>query len=255
MTDDHDDDAPHAPATISEIAVPPVQLPAPRRVFIGVRLSTTSTAALVATVDGLARRARDARVDVRWTSPTTYHVTLKFLGWVQPEVLPAITDAMIAATRGTDKLTIRIAKLGGFPSLDDPRVLWAGVEAGPGRDALVALAGRLEARLVELGFPAETRPFTPHVTIARTETRGASALVIPVSEQMFSETRVDGITLIETETKSTGSVYTDIRKISFGPAEIRPVSAPERQSRSLHLDAPHDTDDGWPRGQGPNPEG
>jgi hypothetical protein len=67
-----------------------------------------------------------------------------------------------------------------------------------------------------------------------------------MSEQMFSESRVEGVTLFESETKSSGSTYKEISRMAFKPAEI----AEKRQTGALELgDETEQTDDGWPRGQ------
>ena len=119
-------------------------------------------------------------------------------------------------------------------------MVWAGVEDPA---ALTSLATRIEAACVELGFAAEGRPFQPHVTLGRLkETRVIRDLVLPLSEQMFSESKIDGVTLYESEIKSAGSAYKEIARISFKPA----VSAEKRQTGAVDQD--HETDDGWPRG-------
>jgi len=93
------------------------------------------------------------------------------------------------------------------------------------------------------------------VTLARMrETRLLKEAVLPVAEQMFGDTRIDAVTLFESETKSSGSVYREISRIEFKQAEM----TAERQTRTVDLGASNqtteseDTDDGWPRGQGPN---
>ena len=226
--------------TQTEIVVPPAELPKPRHLFVGVRASMATISALGATVEKLARSAKD----LRWVSPTTYHVTLKYLGWVQPEITPALVDAIAAATRGVAPFAVRVRGLGAFPSVAAAKVLYAGVEPSP---ALADLAARIERAMVDLGFPAETRPYTPHITIARTETRPLESLVLPMSEQMFSESKVEVIALIETRTNSSGSDYSDLRKIALGTPDLAPKSTAERQTGPLDLDA-QETDDGWPRG-------
>jgi 2'-5' RNA ligase len=229
--------------TQTEIPVPAAELPKPKHLFIGVRLSTQSTSALAAAVEQLARRAPPNTL--RFQSPTTFHVTLKYLGWAQPEVVEAVADAMREATRGLAPFAFRVRGVGAFPSLAAATVLYAAVEPCP---PLVELAARVDRAMVELGFPAETRPYVPHVTIARTETRPLDALVLPMLEQMFSESKVGAITLIESRTNSGASGYSDVRKITFEAAETGPKSGAERQSGPLDLDAHAETDDGWPRG-------
>jgi hypothetical protein len=78
-----------------------------------------------------------------------------------------------------------------------------------------------------------------------------------MAEQMFGDTRVDGITLFESEMKSTGSVYTELEKITFKRARNPAPEGEKRQTVALEPAVPDRepeetlTDDGWPRGQGP----
>jgi hypothetical protein len=150
--------------------------------------------------------------------------------------------------------------LGGFPSIDKATVVWAGVDS----PELVALAAKIETAMEALGFAKEKRSFHPHVTLGRLrESRPFKEAVLPVAEQMFGDTRIDSITLFESETKSSGSVYREMARIGFEPASITPSETAERQTRALSLGAQtassdsrggrdEDTDDGWPRGQGPS---
>ena len=113
-----------------------------------------------------------------------------------------------------------------------------------------------------LGFPQEARPFHPHVTIARLRTpRAIREIVLPMAEQMFGDTRIDAVTLFESETKSTGlvtgSVYREVQKIALERAGRTPSEPSKRQTGALERGIPDRepddslTDDGWPRGQGP----
>ncbi len=218
-----------------------------RRLFVGLRVSLATANALARTVDTLGRRAKDAGLDLRWVPPAGYHVTLKFLGWTREDALAAVGDALERAALGAQRFTFKTSRLGAFASLDKASVLWAGVEDASG--ALATLAQAIETELVGVGYAAETRPFHPHVTLARLrEIRAVKDLVLPVAEQMFGDTRVEGLTLFESETKPNGSVYKEISRIDFKTSP----GAAERQTRALDLGAEPDTDDGWPRGQGPH---
>jgi 2'-5' RNA ligase len=213
-----------------------------KRLFIGSRVSTQTANALAACAEMLQRRSRDAGVDLKWVAPTNYHVTLKFLGWTRDEAVPAVADAVEAALAGVVGFRFRTARLGAFPSLDQASVVWAGIDDGA---ALTDIANRIDAACERLGFAREQRAFHAHVTLARLrETRAVKDLVLPLSEQMFSDSRVDGVTLFESETKSLGSVYREIHRIGFKSAE----NAPKRQTGALELG--DETDDGWPRGHG-----
>jgi 2'-5' RNA ligase len=213
-----------------------------KRLFLGTRVSTQTANALAACAEMLQRRSRDAGVDMKWVAPTNYHVTLKFLGWTRDEAVPALVDALDEVLVGVAPFKVRAARLGAFPSLDKASVVWAGVDEAA---VIGELAKRVEDACVRLGWPAEQRGFHAHITLARlAKTRAISDLVLPLSEQMFSDSRVDGVTLFESETKPSGSVYRELHRITFKSAE----NAPKRQTGALELG--DETDDGWPRGHG-----
>jgi 2'-5' RNA ligase len=226
----------------------PVREPG-KRLFVGARVSVATANALASASEILARRAREAGIQVKWVPPVNYHVTLKFLGWTRVATLGAVQDALVAATRGVTRLAFRTSRIGAFPSMERANVVWAGVEEEGGALRLAELARQIDAAMAELGFAAERRAFHPHVTLGRLrDSRPLREVVSPVAEQMFGETRIEAITLFESEMKSSGSVYTEISRIAFKDAD--PTA--ERQTRAVDLSARDDTDDGWPRGQGPN---
>jgi 2'-5' RNA ligase len=209
-----------------------------KRLFIGIRVSVHTANALTQAAESLQRRAKDARLDLKWVAPVNYHVTLKFLGATRADAVGAVRDALEAAVTGVEPFKFRTARLGAFPSLEKASVVWAGVE-GPLDD----LAARIDKAMAGIGYAPEKRAFHAHVTLARLrETRPVKDVVLPLSEQMFSDTRVDGVTLFESETKSSGSVYRDLHRIGFKV----PEKTPERQTGALDLG--DETDDGWPRG-------
>jgi 2'-5' RNA ligase len=228
-----------------------------KRLFVGARVSIATANALAGCAETLARRARDAGVDLRWVAPANYHVTLAFLGWTRDDALGAVTDALRDAVAGATRLSFRTTRLGGFAALDKATVLWAGIDDGGG---LARLAEPIADAASRLGFARDRRPYTPHVTLARLrEPRALREVVLPMAEQMFGDTKIDSVTLFESETKSTGSVYREIEKIAFQPAATRGSEAEKRQTEALERGTPErdprpepdETDDGWPRGQGP----
>jgi 2'-5' RNA ligase len=226
-----------------------------KRLFVGARISVSAANTLAGCAETLARRAKDAGVDLRWVAPANYHVTLAFLGWTRVEAIGSVCDALAAATTGLPRITFRTSRLGAFPSLDQASVLWAGIED----DApLERLAQSVREAMAGLGFPRDARAYHPHVTIARLrETRAIRDVVLPMSEQMFGDTKIDAVTLFESETKSNGSVYRELERIAFKRAPNAPLESEKRQTPPVErgtADREPDetqTDDGWPRGQGP----
>jgi len=243
-----------------------------KRLFVGVRVSVGVANALAACTETLARRARDAEggpgragrgserggpagLDLRWVTPANYHVTLAFLGWAAIETVGPVCDALEAAIQTEGRMTFRTSRLGAFPSLDHASVLWAGIEDGGG---LSAVARSVGDAMAGLGFAREARPFHPHVTLARLRSpRALREIVLPMAEQMFGDTRIDSITLFESETKSSGSVYSDVKRIAFKRASTAASRPAKRQTEALERGTPErelddtQTYDGWLRGQGP----
>jgi RNA 2',3'-cyclic 3'-phosphodiesterase len=222
-----------------------------KRLFVGARVAVGVANSLSGAAETLARRARDAGVDIRWVAPVNYHVTLAFLGNTRVDAIAAVVDALEAATTDTQRIAFKTSRLGAFPSIDKGRVVWAGIDD---QGALGKVAARVGQGLVGLGV-VDRKPFHAHVTLGRLrETRPLKELVLPMAEQMFGETRIDGITLFESETKSAGSVYRELARIPFKTAEMGTATTAERQTLPLDqgaqtlADSSFETDDGWPRG-------
>lgn len=139
------------------------------RLFIGVPASA-------AVIDALAavRRALEATgvPRLRWVRPDALHLTLTFLGDTPIQRQAEIVGAMERAVGGTPPQTLRLDRLQLFGNRR-PRVLWADLSGDV--EGVIALAARLDAELAGLGFAAESRPFTPHLTLARVPVSLANA--------------------------------------------------------------------------------
>ncbi len=108
---------------------------------------------------------------VKWVDPQNIHLTLKFLGDVAVDRLDEITAALAEATRKIPRFCLAVAGLGVFPNPRRVRVAWVGVSGET--DVLERLQLRVESVLVRLGFAAESRRFTPHLTLARVRERAS----------------------------------------------------------------------------------
>lgn len=216
-----------------------------RRLFVGVPVAPAVAHALAGAAETLVRRARTAGVALSWVPPANYHVTLAFLGAARPEVVTAVRAQLTAVTADGRGFRFRVGRLGAFPSAERATVLWAGVEDASGE--LARLADAVAAAMTELGFARDRRAFHPHVTLARLREPGAiSDLILPLSEQVFGETRCDALTLFESSSDSGSYEYRSIVRAGLGT----PKTASERQSEPVQtgpFDASHGSDDGWDR--------
>jgi RNA 2',3'-cyclic 3'-phosphodiesterase len=190
------------------------------RLFVALEIPSAVRENLAALIKDLrAADASPSKNKARWVRVENLHVTLKFIGHVDPGKLYAIRAAL-ADVRSDAAVALRFRGLGFFPNHRRPRVLWAGVE---GSANLAALAGEIEARLSKLGIPSETRDFAPHLTLARfdppgiSESLGAAAQKNAARE--FGSVRAGEFHLFESKTRPTGAEYTRLSSFSFVKAE------------------------------------
>lgn len=160
-------------------------------------------------------RAKPDLESARWTVPANQHVTLKFLGWVDAGAVDRVTAVLASVASSHEPATITLAGLGAFPSERRTRVLWIGLDDPEG--LFTALARDLESSLVPLGFHAETRAFTPHLTLARFKPPASVAGVLSeqprVAEPSFE---VGHLALYRSHLHPKGAKYEVLGTIPLG---------------------------------------
>ena len=143
----------------------------------------------------------------RFVRDDGFHLTLRFLGEVDPSRRDVLDAAWREAAKGSGRLALRLRGAALFPATGRPRVLWLGLEDET-RDGLLArLADRVERAARAQGFAPEARPFAAHVTLARVQ-RGARVAVPPVERVGDLGTFVaDRLVLYRSELDRGGSHY------------------------------------------------
>ena len=111
--------------------------------------------------DDLARLCRGVP-GARWTPAENMHLTLRFLGEVDPPMRTDIISELGRLEAAPFEMTLK--GVGSFGKGRFQRVLWAGIEETP---ALFALQKKVETALTRVGFDREKRKFHPHLTLAR----------------------------------------------------------------------------------------
>jgi 2'-5' RNA ligase len=180
------------------------------RTFIALELDDRARGELVSLLSSLGPRVRGAR----WVRPEGIHLTLRFLGDTPPERVERLRPILSSAASATGPAEARIAGLGTFPGRGrPPRVLWVGIELPP---PILALQQACEEAAVEVGFPAEERPFHGHLTLARFRDRVSRPALPPVD---LGVTRLETLVLFRSELRPGGAVYTPISQFTLGGAE------------------------------------
>jgi 2'-5' RNA ligase len=169
-------------------------------------------------LETLMGELRRCDADVRWVAPKSMHLTLKFLGEIQPRDFSDIDEVLRKISASASPTRARLRGIGSFPHLRRPRVIWIGIE--PDDDHLTALHSSLEDALQELGFPRDKRGFRPHLTLGRVRSsRGKDALMraIEASEGVdLGHLQIAELTLFESDLRQKGAVYTALGRYRLG---------------------------------------
>ncbi len=148
----------------------------------------------------------------RWIHPENFHLTLKFLGETDENLVPSLHDAASAVSSLVAPFSMAFHGFGGFPSLSRPRVLFFEISSGFGE--LAALAELVEEAVEPLGFAREHRPFRAHLTLARIKRRLHPSVceklltVPPLPSSTVQE--VDHFTLMRSHLRREGAIYEEI---------------------------------------------
>ena len=171
----------------------------------------------------LARLETQLKADnqpwIKWVKPDSIHLTLKFLGNIASDTTAAITGAIEKSARGINPFNLKVAGLGVFPNPKRVKVAWVGISGEV--DKLSRLQKRLESNLAPMGFAPESRPFTPHLTLARlseraspTERQGFGKLIASTRFET-DDFEVKDISLMRSQLTRGGAIYTRISLVKL----------------------------------------
>ena len=151
----------------------------------------------------------------RWVSPQNLHVTLKFLGEINKDLLPLLDKSVSDVCRQSKSFLLDLKRVGSFRRKGGSAVIWAGIDNA---HHLVTLQNKVEEVLVSLGFPKEGR-FSPHLTLGRTKQLEDrihfSQILEKYGDLNFGTIEVNALSLVKSDLKSEGPVYTELSHYLF----------------------------------------
>jgi 2'-5' RNA ligase len=181
------------------------------RLFVALDLPDTVRHAISELIAKLQAKSRGTR----WIKPEDLHITLKFIGHVPDEKLSPIQTAL-SSIHTAQPVELHFRGMGFFPNEHRPRAFWCGIAASPN---LAELAADIDRALVPLGVEAETRPFTPHLTLARFKSDEGIREVVHAANDMkstdFGAATETNFHLYESLLKSTGAQYNRVASLPF----------------------------------------
>ncbi len=186
------------------------------RAFIAVPVPEAARQAIGSLVEELRRRRPEA--GVRWVRPEGLHLTLRFLGQTRVDRLPALREVIGEVASRHAPFDLEVSGGGAFPTLRRPRVLWLGVRRGA--ELLTALAADLDGQLAPLGWEPEGRPYSAHLTLARTDQGPAAAAMAAVLVEAAARLellwRVEEVILYESHLERAGARYVVLERAPLG---------------------------------------
>lgn len=177
------------------------------RLFIGLELPAEVREELAALCESAG-----SIPTARWIPERNLHLTLKFLGHVEDELVEAICESVKEAVRDYGTFDMELGRAGAFPSQKRARIVWYGLDEGA--DRVAELASIIEKVVAPYGYPPEARAYHAHITLARVENPGdARAAIVPVAEALRG-TRIDvgSVALFESILKRSGAEYSVVRR-------------------------------------------
>ncbi len=185
------------------------------RAFIAVELPDEARRKLDEIEKHLQRLVGDsARRAVRWVPAANIHLTLKFLGEIPKANIPSLVDMLEVETARSAAFNFIIEGTGAFPNTRRPRVIWAGASAP---SELLSLQHGIESAARRLGYPAEDRPFSPHLTLGRMAQRAQPEEIEQVTHALetarigqIAAVRINQVHLFSSHLRPSGPIYTSL---------------------------------------------
>jgi RNA 2',3'-cyclic 3'-phosphodiesterase len=157
---------------------------------------------------------------VKWVEPENIHLTLHFLGNINPDIVGRITAAIEQAAAVTRHFQLQVGGLGAFPDLHRVQTIWVGL--GGDLDKLNRLQKDIGANLTPAGFKPETRPFNPHLTLGRVrdfirpeERARLGQLLERMPFNANFEVDVTAVNLMKSQLMPRGPIYTRLASVKL----------------------------------------
>jgi 2'-5' RNA ligase len=163
-------------------------------------------------VSVLARKLEAAKTPpkVTWVKPAALHVTIKFLGEVEPDEVERLKP-LLAPPIAIAPFEIAWRGIGTFPNNRHPRALWLGVINGAAQ--LAAVEAEISKRVAATAVELDDRALLPHLTLGRVKMAGAGVdwpKVLQACEVRNATSHVDRVSLYQSQLSQHGPHYTEL---------------------------------------------
>jgi len=172
-----------------------------QRLFVALNLDPPTKLALGRLLTQLPNQSGVAKTKI-----DNLHLTLQFLGEIDEELIPQIQTILNTAVIHYQPLVLSFTQLGAFPNWVQPHSIWIGISC----PSLMKLQDELAQQLIKLVPTMDTKPFQPHLTLARIKSPLSSAELSSIQTIPIASltNQINHIDLMASELTPRGSIYT-----------------------------------------------
>jgi 2'-5' RNA ligase len=183
-----------------------------KRIFIAVKIEPRKT--LTAMIAELKAAFKDDRI--KWAEPGNFHITLAFLGDTPEDKISEVAKMLERVCPGIAEFELSLKGAGVFKSINDPRILWTGIEPS---EKLAILFESVRNGLMDAGITPEERKFNPHLTLGRIksikDTGRLTSLIDGYRNIEIQKQEVREVILYESLLFQSGPVYKPLNKVAL----------------------------------------
>lgn len=155
-------------------------------------------------------KLKDNSIRGSWVYKDNFHLTLKFLGDIDPQYVGEIDSTLQSISDKHDPIEMALSDIGFFRGKNEIRVVWVGMKGD--LDSLILLNKTVQERMETLGFKKEKRKFTPHITLGRrvvfdTRLHNINELI---KDDLNYKFKLDTISLMKSENIDNKRIYTPL---------------------------------------------
>lgn len=186
-----------------------------KRVFIAIKIAADRNfRKLISDI-----RKELATENIKWVDPENIHITLAFLGDTDEDTLHKVDQMLGSRCKTFSMFELSMEGFGIFRSLQDPRIIWAGIYHS---EKLNSMHLSISQGLKELGVKIEDRPFSPHLTIGRikhvSDMQNLKVLLLKYRSTEIQKMKVREFILYESRLRQEGPDYIPLAKYELLPS-------------------------------------
>lgn len=180
----------------------------PIRTFFAFEIDAATRQAAGEIIEHLRKQKHGDKV--KWSKPEKLHVTLRFLGDVEPEKIQEIIHNVFAEIAAINSFVVCTGKVMAFPP-QHSHVIAINI---PLSKELAELVSSIERGVARSGFMPENRPYLAHITLGRIHSSQPlqfDAIPIKLPQQQV----VKEVVFFRSDPSEEGSIYTSLARLSL----------------------------------------